>query len=161
MERSYSRIRSYLLLLLTVLVLGTLAIMLTEGLALFDAFYFVVVTIATVGYGDITPQNIYGKAVALILILAGVGTFIAIFAEIISVWDKIREIPVLFYRDHVIICGMHETTKALVQQFGMREGDLLSSEEEKALAGRKGSGDPAQLLFPAIRKIRQCSPLPV
>jgi len=116
MERSFYRVRSYLFLLLAVLVLGTLAVILTEGLSPLNAFYFVIVTIATVGYGDFVPQTGYGKIVAVLLIIAGVGTFIAIFTEIIWLRDKIREIPVLFYRDHVIICGVNETTETLVQQ---------------------------------------------
>ncbi len=117
MNSSLTRVRSYLLLLIGVLTFGTLAIMLVEGLTPFDAFYFVVVTIATVGYGDITPSGFYGKVVSVILIVAGVGTFIAIFAEILFVWDKIREIPIRFYRDHIIICGVHEATEAFVQKF--------------------------------------------
>jgi voltage-gated potassium channel Kch len=117
METPFPRMRTYLYILLAVLFLGTMAIMLAEGLPLFDAFYFVVVTIATVGYGDIVPTSIYGKAVAVFLILAGVGTFIAIFSEVLSFRDKIRELPAVFSNDHLIICGLHETTDSLVQQF--------------------------------------------
>jgi voltage-gated potassium channel Kch len=117
MERSFNWVGSYLLLLLGVLAFGTLAVMLTEGLSPINAFYFVVVTIATVGYGDIVPHTVTGKIVAIFLIVAGVGTFIAIFAEIIWLRDKIREFPVLFYRDHVIICGLNEVTETLIGQF--------------------------------------------
>lgn len=31
--------------------------------------------------------------------------------------EKIRELPLLFCRDHVIICGVHKTTEVLVEQF--------------------------------------------
>ncbi len=34
--------------------------------------------------------------------------------------DKIRQIPLLFCRDHVIICGLHEMTEALVRQLKTR-----------------------------------------
>jgi voltage-gated potassium channel Kch len=117
MQSSLSRMRSYLLLLIAVVVLGTLAIMLLEGLSPFDAFYFVIVTISTVGFGDISPSDVYGRIVTIILIVVGVGTFIAIFADLIYFRDKIREIRLLFCRDHMIICGLHETTEALAQQF--------------------------------------------
>jgi len=138
MERSFYRVRSYLLLLLAVLVLGTVSVMLTEGFSPFNAFYFVVVTIATVGYGDIVPQTAYGKIVAVLLIIAGVGTFIAIFTEIIWLREKIREIPVLFYRDHVILCGVNETTEALVQQFRKEKtGSVVISGEEPAREAEK------------------------
>lgn len=38
----------------------------------FDAFYFVVVTMTTVGYGDVTPLSEPGKAMTLMMILTGV-----------------------------------------------------------------------------------------
>ena len=38
----------------------------------FDAFYFVVVTMTTVGYGDVTPLSEAGRAMTLIMILTGV-----------------------------------------------------------------------------------------
>jgi voltage-gated potassium channel len=84
MAFSLSRLQSYLLLLILVLALGTLAIMLVEGLSAFDAFYFVVVTIATVGYGDISPSDVYGRAVTIFIIIVGVGTFVAVFADIVE-----------------------------------------------------------------------------
>ncbi len=38
----------------------------------FDAFYFVVVTMTTVGYGDVTPLSQAGRAMTLLMILTGV-----------------------------------------------------------------------------------------
>jgi len=84
MAFSLTRMQSYLLILFTVLVLGTIAIMVVEGLPPFDAFYFVVVTIATVGYGDISPSDIYGRAITIVIIIAGVGTFVAVFADMVE-----------------------------------------------------------------------------
>jgi hypothetical protein len=84
MAFSLSRMQSYLLILFSVLVLGTLAIMLVEGLSAFDAFYFVVVTIATVGYGDISPSDVYGRAITIVIIIAGVSTFVAVFADVVE-----------------------------------------------------------------------------
>lgn len=34
---------------------------------------FVIVTIATVGYGDISPSDVYGRAITILIIIAGVG----------------------------------------------------------------------------------------
>jgi voltage-gated potassium channel len=51
---------------------------------LFDNLWFVVVSITTVGYGDITPTTIYGKVFSLILLILGVFVFSAITGAISS-----------------------------------------------------------------------------
>lgn len=50
----------------------------------FDDFYFVVVTLTTVGYGDITPQTYNEKVLSLILILIGIFVFSAVTAAMSS-----------------------------------------------------------------------------
>ena len=50
----------------------------------FDDFYFVVVTLTTVGYGDIIPQTYNEKVLTLILILIGIFIFSTITAAISS-----------------------------------------------------------------------------
>lgn len=50
----------------------------------FDAFYFVVVTMTTVGYGDVTPLSDSGKAVTLLMILTGVLLIPWQFGELIK-----------------------------------------------------------------------------
>ena len=40
--------------------------------SLFDAIYFAVVTLTTVGFGDMTPGTTLGKVVTMVMILAGV-----------------------------------------------------------------------------------------
>lgn len=51
---------------------------------LFDYFYFVVVTLTTVGYGDVTPQTMPEKIISIILIFVGVLVFSTITAAISS-----------------------------------------------------------------------------
>ena len=48
-----------------------------EGWRLFDAFYFGVVTLATIGYGDFSPETRLGKAFAIAYIFVGVLTWAA------------------------------------------------------------------------------------
>ncbi|MDG6251150.1 MAG: potassium channel family protein [Methanocalculus sp.] len=79
-----SRITISCTLLLLIVTAGVLGVMATEGLSLSDAVYFVVVTIATVGYGDIAPVTGAGRLIAVLIIIAGVGTFVSVFATAVE-----------------------------------------------------------------------------
>lgn len=48
-----------------------------EGWSLLDSVYFSVITIATVGYGDFSPQTAAGKIFTMIYVLCGLGIFVA------------------------------------------------------------------------------------
>lgn len=85
------RLRIYLAIFGFVLVLGTIGFMFAEDLSLIDAIYFTIVTIATVGYGDISPASAVGKALAVVLIVTGVGTFVSTLATATEVFLNRRE----------------------------------------------------------------------
>ncbi len=48
-----------------------------EGWGWIDALYFSVVTISTVGYGDLSPQTTPGKLFTIGYIFVGLGIFVA------------------------------------------------------------------------------------
>ncbi len=57
-----------------------------EKLSWLDTWYFVIITLTTVGYGDISPQTSLGKLVTPIFILVGIGlitSFITGFNKLI------------------------------------------------------------------------------
>jgi hypothetical protein len=58
---------------LLIIALGTLFYRFVEGWRWIDAFYFAVVTLTTVGYGDLTPQTDAGKLFTVFYILTGLG----------------------------------------------------------------------------------------
>jgi len=82
---SVSPIRIYVTILVLACIVGVFGSMAVEGLSPLDAVYYVVATIATVGYGDIAPKTPAGRALAIFLILAGVGSFVAVFANTIEI----------------------------------------------------------------------------
>lgn len=81
MESIRFRLRLYLALLVVVVALGITGFMRVEGLSFVDALYFNLVTIATVGYGDIHPVSQAGKIFAIGLIITGVGVFLGVVAN--------------------------------------------------------------------------------
>jgi len=91
MKKIPFRFKVYIAIFLSVVFFGVIGIMLAENLNPFDALYFVIVTVATVGYGDISPQTVQGKLITLAIILTGVGCFVAIAAEVIEYFIEQRE----------------------------------------------------------------------
>ncbi len=85
------RLKLHLAVFVALLMLGIFGFMIIENLSLVDAIYFSIVTMATVGYGDIHPQYITGKILAIVLIIGGVGTFLGIVASITDFFLKRRE----------------------------------------------------------------------
>ena len=85
------RLRVFLIILVTIMVLGSFGFMFLEGLSFTDAIYFSIVTIATVGYGDIHPATQAGKILAIILIITGVGTFLGVIANATDILLNKRE----------------------------------------------------------------------
>jgi hypothetical protein len=81
MEAVRFRLKISLIIFLGVILLGSLSFSLTEGRSLFDAFYFVIVTMATVGYGDVHPITASGKLLTILIIITGVGTFLGVIAN--------------------------------------------------------------------------------
>lgn len=81
MEAMRWRLRIFVLVFLFIMFLGTLGFVWIEGLSPVDAFYFSLVTVTTVGYGDIHPVSQTGKILAIIMILSGVGTFMGVVAN--------------------------------------------------------------------------------
>ena len=81
MDTRRFRLQILLAVLFIIILTGTLGFMKIEGLSLTDSIYFSVATVATVGYGDITPKTAEGKLLALLLIITGVGTFLGVVAS--------------------------------------------------------------------------------
>jgi voltage-gated potassium channel len=65
-----------------IVAVGTIAYALLEGWSPVDSLYFSVVTLATVGYGDLHPTTVAGKLFTVIYILSGLGIIAAFVSEI-------------------------------------------------------------------------------
>jgi voltage-gated potassium channel len=64
-------------LAISLVLIATLFYWFVEGWSLLDAVYFAVVTIATVGYGDLAPHTTLGKIFTIGYIVSGIGIFVA------------------------------------------------------------------------------------
>ncbi len=103
MDPLRSRLRIYLLFFITVMALGVFGFMTVEGLSLSDALYFSIVTIATVGYGDIHPSTGAGKVLAILLVVIGVGVFLGVIANATEMMLNRREKQLRREKVHMVI----------------------------------------------------------
>ena len=91
MKTDKYRIRIYLAVFMFLLLVAISGFMYFEKMSLIDAVYFSIVTMATVGYGDIHPQTEMGKILAILIIIGGVGTFLGVIASITDLFVNRRE----------------------------------------------------------------------
>jgi voltage-gated potassium channel len=113
--KSYYRFYAPLLILLSVWVIGTIGYIIIDDYTLFDAFYMTVITVATVGYGEVAPLSHAGKLFTAFLIITSFGTFAYAVSSItkfvidgeFNEFFKNRKLNATIDKisDHVIICG--------------------------------------------------------
>jgi Trk K+ transport system NAD-binding subunit len=97
---------------LTVLLLGTWYFHAVFKGGWLDAVYFVVATVTTTGYGDLTPDRSHPIDIvaAMLLMLAGTiitGLFIAFGASLLTRvhWVRMQGLRPVHRRGHIVVCG--------------------------------------------------------
>ena len=75
------------------LLAGVLVYHWLEGWSYLDALYFCVVSLATVGYGDLTPTTPLAKLFTIIYLINGIGILLALFDRIRVVRARAVETP--------------------------------------------------------------------
>lgn len=77
--------RILLLFLVTLLVGATLFYYSVEGWSIIDALYFSVMTMSTIGYGDLVPTTMWSKLFTIIFSIMSIGFFAAVIAKIVTI----------------------------------------------------------------------------
>ena len=75
------------------LVAGVIIYHRLEGWSYLDALYFCVVSLATVGYGDLTPTTPLARLFTIIYLINGIGILLALFDRIRVVRARAIENP--------------------------------------------------------------------
>lgn len=73
------------------LFFGTIFYHIIEKLSWLDSWYLSVITLTTVGYGDITPKTDIGKLFTTFYVLVGIGIIVAFTSTLIKRAGKRRE----------------------------------------------------------------------
>lgn len=150
-----NQLKLSILFLIVIFIVGTAGFMTIEQLPLTDALYLTMMTVATVGFGDVVPQTTAGRMFTIALIIFGVGTayytFTLIFGlivegkmkDIFGRQDMKKEIEKI--DDHIIVCGMGKVGYNIVRS--------LLAEQEKFLVIENNETKYQQLLHEKIPAI--------
>jgi voltage-gated potassium channel len=97
--------------------------MLIEGWSALDALYMTVITLATVGYGEVHAVSPGGRIFTVLLIVLGVGFFLYVAGNVVQfiVEGRIRHVlgrrildkQISKLQDHFIVCGYGRMGRAL------------------------------------------------
>jgi len=76
---------------ITVITVGTVVFHLLEKWSWIDSLYFTIITLATIGYGDLVPTTPVGKLVTVIFVIIGVGIFLGFLNKMMETRVERRE----------------------------------------------------------------------
>ena len=101
--------------------------MILEGWSFFDSLYMTIISLTTVGYGEIRELGTYGRVFTIFLLLGGmgilafgIGTFTALLVEgHLSDYLRLRnmEKQIQFLKNHVVLCGYEGEGRYVLEEF--------------------------------------------
>lgn len=135
-----------LVVLSGVFIFGTIGYVLIEGWSWPDALYMAVITLATVGFGEVHPLSDGGRLFTSFLILLGVGTVAyglgalvdyVVNAELSGELRRRRMLRTLEQvRGHVIVCGFGRVGEHSADTLRQNKRTVVVIDNEEARAAR-------------------------
>jgi len=128
--------------LLAITAFGTVGYIWIEELSFLDALYMTVITVATVGYGEVQPLHPEGRIFTIVLIVSAASTAAYLFTQIAQalVETSLREVlsrramdkKIAELRDHVIICGFGRLGHVVAEEVARNGVPLVIVENDPA-----------------------------
>ncbi len=118
---------------------------------LFDALYWALVTISTVGYGDISPVTPEGRSISVLVIISGIAMISFATSVIVSAFsEKLSELKenriieqVNKSKSFLLVCGYGQMTKMFFRQYAQSYDNyiILENSLERMEQARKDGYD--------------------
>ena len=136
------RLRMALLLGAFILTGGTAGYMGIERLGFLDALFMTVITLGSVGYGEVKPLDAPGEVFTIALILFGLGTAAWLFTTIIETFVSEQTLLLLSkkrmtrqvnaLKNHYIVCGYGRIGQQIAQGYTQNKVPYVVIEQEAA-----------------------------
>lgn len=137
------QLRLGLLLLGLLLVVGTVGYIFLEGMAWLDALYMTVITLTTIGYGEVEPLTPVGRIFTLFVIISGVGLTGYAIQNAVQVmagdriWRTLGERDVrnrlATIRDHYIVVGYGRMGQEIVRELQRRGEPIVVMDSDPTI----------------------------
>lgn len=134
------RLRLALLLGAFLLSGGTAGYMGIERLGFLDALFMTVITLGSVGYGEVKPLDVPGEVFTIVLILFGLGTAAWLFSTIIETFVSEQTLLLLSrkrmtrqvnaLKNHYIVCGYGRIGQQIASGYTQNKVPYLVIEQE-------------------------------
>lgn len=154
---SYHILIYALVALIALFVYGILGSMFIMHLDIINSLYFTVITVATVGYGDILPVTPVQKLFTVTLVLGGVGLVAYAFTLAITVVSMVVEEVtsgsrqrkrIAAAKNHFILCGYGRVGSAVFKQLQRRNQEAIIIERDRNIIEKELWEEPAVLAIP-------------
>jgi voltage-gated potassium channel len=154
---SYSILIYAVIALISLAVYGIIGSLYIMHLDLINSLYYTVITIATVGYGDISPVTPLQKLFTVTLVLGGVGLLAYVFTLTISVVTMtVEEITsgsrlrkkMAATKNHFVLCGYGRVGAAVFRELKKRNQMAIIVEKDRKIVEKELWEDPEVLAIP-------------
>ncbi len=126
---------------LLLVIAGTIGFMSLESMDYLDALYMTVITLSTVGFGEVKPLHPFGRAFVIILILLGMGMMVYMASVIgqIVIHGQLRKMlgrrkmekGLKNISDHCIIAGYGRVGRQVAEEFKKKKVKFVVIEIEE------------------------------
>ena len=144
-----SRINKTLFLVFTIILLGIAGYMILSDYSFVDALYMTVITITTVGFGEVQPFTPEEKIFTVFLILTSITVFgyaVSIFSEYLvsgKLFEQFKqrkvEKKIKSLKGHTIVCGFGRNGKQAILKLKNYNQKFVVVEKDKEIAAELGA----------------------